>query len=128
MHAHAPSADALQFPRSHAPQPARDYSMAAFEHVLLLPARLLACVTLNRPVYYGWMNSKATAEGRKCNGYLCYETVGAAACMALLSRCAGTHVHQWLYSHARPAFFPGASYRLCPHRAYPSLVHHDPRG
>ena len=24
------------------------------------------------------MNSKAMAEGRKCNGYLCYEAVGAA--------------------------------------------------
>ena len=33
-------------------------------------------------VYYGWMNSKAMAEGRKCNGYLCFEAVGAAACMA----------------------------------------------
>ena len=33
-------------------------------------------------VYYGWMNSKAMAEGRKCNGYLCYEAVKAAACMA----------------------------------------------
>ena len=32
--------------------------------------------------YYDWMNSKAMAEGRRCNGYLCYEAVGAAACMA----------------------------------------------
>ena len=23
-------------------------------------------------VFYGWRNSKAMAEGRKCNGYLCY--------------------------------------------------------
>jgi hypothetical protein len=28
------------------------------------------------------MNSKAMAEGRKCNGHLCYEAVGAADCMA----------------------------------------------
>jgi len=32
-------------------------------------------------VYYGWMNSKAKAEGRKCNGYLCHEAERAAACM-----------------------------------------------
>jgi hypothetical protein len=30
MHAHARSADALQFLRSYAPQPAHDYSMTAF--------------------------------------------------------------------------------------------------
>ena len=34
-------------------------------------------------VYYGWMNSKAKAEGRKCSGYLCYEAERAAACMTL---------------------------------------------
>ena len=33
-------------------------------------------------VFYGWRNSKAMAEGRKCSGYLCYEAVGAAACLA----------------------------------------------
>ena len=33
-------------------------------------------------VYYGWMNIEAMAEGRKWNGYLRYEAVGAAACMA----------------------------------------------
>ena len=33
MHAHARSADALQFLRSHAPQPAHDYSMTAFAQV-----------------------------------------------------------------------------------------------
>ena len=32
---------------------------------------------------YGWMNSKAKAEGRKCSGYLCYEAERAAACMTL---------------------------------------------
>ena len=33
-------------------------------------------------VYYGWMNSKAMAEGRECHSFLCYEVVKAAACMA----------------------------------------------
>ena len=35
-----------------------------------------------RLCYYGWMISKAMAEGRKWNGYLCYEAAGAVACMA----------------------------------------------
>ena len=34
-------------------------------------------------VYYGWMNSKAKAEGRNCSGHLCYEAERAAACMTL---------------------------------------------
>ena len=33
-------------------------------------------------VYYCWVNSKAMAEGRECNSFLCYEVVKAAACMA----------------------------------------------
>jgi hypothetical protein len=44
--------------------------------------RLSTPSTPNAGVYYSWMNKKAIAEGRKCNGYLCYEAVGAAACMA----------------------------------------------
>jgi hypothetical protein len=31
---------------------------------------------------YGWMNSKAMAQGPKWNGYSRYEAQGAAACMA----------------------------------------------
>ena len=66
LHAHACAAAAQQFLRLHAPQPA---------HGSLF-------------TYYGWMNIKAMAQGRKCNGYLCFEAVGATVRMAR-SPCAG---------------------------------------
>ena len=49
--------------------------MRSFLRFVLGVAFRAACV------YYCWVNSKAIAEGRECNSFLCYEVVKAAACM-----------------------------------------------
>ena len=47
-------------------------------------AQIVKRIFLSLFVCYGWMNTKAKAEGRKCNGYLmCYEAERAAACVTL---------------------------------------------
>ena len=79
-------------------------------------------------VYYGWMNSKANAEGRKCSGHLCYEAERPAACMTLclpntlVKARAGMRaweVAEWR-AQSLLAMFINQSEILCPVAVFPS--------
>ena len=74
------------------------------------------------------MNSKAKAEGRKCSGYLCYETERPAACMTLclpntlVKARAGMRaweVAEWR-AQSMLSMFINQSEILCPVAVFPS--------